>query len=422
MAIQDLASNPVQAGTTGQMLGFVEPPVPSEVLPLRMYRFIVESIRIEDERRGALFLKRFLDGPQFIWADTQARIFAIKDLWDLTKIEDEFLPFLKNIVGWTSDLSDITDALDSVQLRKLIGTSIPLWRERGPEDTIIDVIQLVTAAKARIWNWFDFRWVLDETEISEEHEGRDPWIIDLPGPPASDEYRSNLRVVDDGTLDHELVVNLVKLMRASGERIDISFITFLDLFSIVGDDILFDQSETGTILPIIEDGVAKLDGVGEQKAVVDDEVRADSPDWKDYVTYWRVRGKGTATGSGGEFGGMFYWTDESNYTRAVITPFDNRVRLIQVTGGTPSTLANIDFTPFGRLYDDTFYGIRVEVVNGGRLVVFVDSIEIINITTPGTPTKGRLGLYAGADTDDVEFDEIEMFQVPLSTELVDINS
>jgi hypothetical protein len=45
-----------------------------------------------------------------------------------------------------------------------------------------------------------------------------------------DEYRSDLRIVDDGALNKTLVKRVLRLMRAAGERWNVTFLDFLDLF------------------------------------------------------------------------------------------------------------------------------------------------------------------------------------------------
>ncbi len=138
--ISDQAGNPLAPTTVGSMIGFIEPPATSELLPLDMYDFLIFPIRDLDFKKGDLFVKRFLRGSQQIWRDTQTTIFGIKDLLSVQDCPDEFLQFLKNLVGWTSDpiTERITRDLDFDTLRRLIDASVPLWKTRGPEDTVIN--------------------------------------------------------------------------------------------------------------------------------------------------------------------------------------------------------------------------------------------------------------------------------------------
>ena len=73
--------------------------VPTEPIELAMYDFIIGPIRDKDHTEGNLFLKRLLTGSQLLWEADQLRIDSIKDLWSVTQCPDEYLKYLKNIVG-----------------------------------------------------------------------------------------------------------------------------------------------------------------------------------------------------------------------------------------------------------------------------------------------------------------------------------
>lgn len=414
MAIQDLANNPIAANTTGQMLGYTEPTAPEEVLPLRMYNFLLYPIRQADStREGAYFVKRLFEGPQAVWQRTQEKIFALKDLWSITRCPDEALKFLKNIVGWTPDLEYITDELDNDTLRRLIAASVPLWRRRGREETTLNVLTLVAVARSVIWNWFDYRWITDETELSEQHQGRDSWMIDQGA--GSGEYESTLRIVDDGTLNRTLVKNIVKFMRACGERIEIAYIDFMDRFLITDDTSQWEALQ-GTALTV-SDGNANLSVLAEQQIAVASVNSAS--EWTKYVAYWRVQGAGAA-----EFGVVFYSQDVDNYYAFQINvdqTYD--YVLYRVSGGTPVTIAqgNLSY----EFYEDVWYGIRIHVepiTNGNNVKVYIDGLlEIDENDSPSSINKGAIGFFAKSGST-VKLSECELFQLPLETDLVDINS
>lgn len=414
MSISDIAGNPLPAAQGGQVIGFIEPPAPGEVLPLKAYRFLIQPIRDADLTDGSLFLKRFLDGYQQVWVDTQAAIFGIEDLWSVTKIANQYLPFLKNIVGWTSELKYITDQLDAPTLRRLIAASIPLWKSRGPEDALINILRLVTTARLRLWNWFQFRWITDETGLGEEHEGTDPWMISLPGEADKDEYWSNLRIVDDGTLNRTLVEDLAKLMRAGGERIEISYIDFLDLFQTDDDNNqwLALDGNRGTVSG---GNLALTDSTKRERIITQ---LAASLQWTNYVATWRI--KGTT-----QFGGNFYATDASNYYAAYVDVATNKVQLSKVVTGTISPLANYDFSVDGVLYANVWYALRVHVgpdTGGTRIRVYLDAVLMIDYLDTSSPfTVGALGFFhlTGGTA---EMDDVEMFQLPLDETLIDVNS
>lgn len=418
MAITDIAGNPLAPATPGQMLGFIEVTA-AEVLNLDMYRFLHQQIRTADEKEGNLFVRRFFDGPQALWRITQGKIFDIKKLWSVTEIPDAFLQYLKNIVGWTKEeiTKRVTDDLDAFTLRRLISISVPLWKTRGPEDTIIDILQALTGERLRIWNWHDLKWILDETEMSEDHQGRDPFVVELPSE-GVDEYEFNVRIVDSGDLNRELVVNVVKLMRPLGERIEVSYLAFLDRFQIENDNVQWGAITGGTggnpVVPTVTGGVAKLtDAALESSFVIAEQALA----WTEYVAYWRMR----ATAGTGSIIAIFYATDLDNDYRVEVDFSAQTVILKKQTADTPSTIAT--FVPSSILTLGEYFGIRVHVAVEGatnRIRVYLDGDEIIS-ATDSDHIAGSIGFGHTAGID-VELDEAEVFEVPLESDTIDINA
>ncbi len=413
MAIQDLANNPLVTGSQAQMLGYSEPPAPEEVLNLDMYRFLIEPIRREDVQRGGLFVKRYLQGPQALWLQTQTSLFDIKKLWSLTECPDDYLQYLKNIVGWTPRYDNITSALDAATLRRLIATSIPLWRRRGAEDTLLDVLTLVTGARQRLWNWFYFRWIVGETVLSEVHEGADSWAVGTPG--TSDaEYTSNLRIVDDGTLDRAVVRQLLNLMRPIGERFEVTYLLFLDEFTVVGD-----TTQWGGTGPTVTDGIATLPDDGVAEAVLASVNGNDT--WGNYLAYWCL--KSTITTAGALVGGTFYATDVDNAYRVGLDILNNRVKLLKIIGGTPTTLADVDYGAWSTLVNDLYYGVRVQATPEGgttRIKVYLDNDLVINVTD-SEYSQGTVGLFHDAGVA-AAYDEVELMPLPSDSEIIDINA
>lgn len=420
MAITDIAGNPLAPATLGQMLGFVEVSA-AEVLTLDMYRFLHQQIRTIDEKDGNLFVRRLFDGAQDVWEITQGNIFDIKKLWSITEIPDDFLQFLKNIVGWTKEkiTKRVTDDLDDFTLRRLISLSAPLWKKRGPEDTIIDILQALTGQRLRIWNWFDLRWVLDETEMSEDHAGRDPFVIELPQD-GTDEYRFNVRIVDPGDLNRELVVNVVKIMRPVGERIEISYLAFLDRFQVKNDNSQWGALTGGSggdpKVPTVTGGVAKLTGAATESSFV---VAEQALEWAEYIAFWRIR---STTGTTGQLEAIFYATDLDNDYRVVVDFTSQLVRLRKQTANAFSQIGV--YVPTSVLTVGEWFGIRIHVAVtiGGtnQIKVYLDGDEIIDVTD-SDHTEGSIGFGHTAGVD-AELDEAEIFEVPLQSDTVDINA
>lgn len=412
MAIEDLVGNALLPATVGDMLGFEEV-TPAEVLPLKAIDFVTQVMRDADAAEGNLFLERFFKGFQSVWEITQGNIFAIKNLSSVTDIPDEFLPFLKNLVGWTSEpvTRRITDGMDAATLRRLISASVALWRGRGPEDAIVDFLNLLVGQRIRIWNWFDLRWILDEAAIGETHQGRDPFLLDLPQD-GDDQQRFNVRIVDPGDLDRELVRNVVKLMRPVGERIDISYIDFLDQFTIDDDDFQW-QALTGS-LPVVEGGLAKPPS-GSENEIATDVEGADL--WAEYVAFWRART------SDGVIRTLFYVVDVDNWYEIRVDPTLNSLTLLRKVATVETTLATLDFGLQGILVFDKFYGIRVHTAREGatnRIKVYLDGDLVFN-ETDASHSQGSVG-FANFTGETVEVDEVELFQVPLESDEIGLNS
>lgn len=445
MAIQDVAYNNLPGAATGEMLGYTAPPDSPETLSLDMYLFLIEQIRIADQNEGGLFVKRFLSGPQQFWAETQAKIFALKTMWQVDKIPEVLLQFMKRIVGWTPDLDKITNRLDANGLRRLIAGSIPLWRKRGPEDAMLEAVSLVSgAARMRIWNWFDFRWVLDETVLGESHQGRDPWILEFPGPPNYSENYSNLRIVDDGTLDHVLVEEMVNLMRASGERVTISYIDFLDQFEHDGDNSQWEALDDDLAQPLLKEQFEVVGGKlvssagatsgGLSRIINSSVIVPQAVDWQTYVAYWRLSMAMDTPGGAPYVGPLFYYTDDDNYyylrvkpkwPDSFALPASTTVELRKIVAGSDTSVATVDYLALtgGVLLHNVFYGYRIQVTPNlvtNEIKVFIDGNLIIN-TTDGDHTRGAIGVRR-TDRAGYELDEAELFQLPLENVLIDINA
>jgi hypothetical protein len=419
--ITDLAFNPLVHGSQASFLGwspsYAEFDEPEEVMDLDIYRFLIKPIRDADQKDGGEFLWRYLRGAQALWELIQQRAQKIKDLWSVTDIEDEFLPYLKNIVGWTSELDHITEGLTALQLRRLINASIPLWRKRGTEPTLLDVLQLATGERLRLYNWFDRRFMLDDIYLGELDQGQDPWLLSLPGYSDRDEYRMAVRIVDSGSINRDIVRGLTILMRPSLERIWIYYTKFLDRFLLDGDNSQWAYPASESL--VVSNYSAKLEDDAANEIAYVSTPGAD--DWYNYVSAARVRG--TTTNPGDYFGVAVMYADDENYYAAWLDVQNNRLVLENVEAGVSSFLAQYDFgTELQTLHDSVWYVLRVHAFEEGsavRLQVHVDGDQKIN-TTDSAHTRGGPALLHSVGAT-LECNLIEVMGVPVDRELVDIN-
>ena len=405
--IQDYANNQLDTPADSPMLGFVEPEKEAPLLTLRMYNFLLQNIRDEDQK-GTKFIERLFQGPQAVWEANTQIIYSLTKLWSITEIPSAFLPLLKVIVGWTKDFDNVTERLSPLGLRRLIASSADFWKSRGPEDAVEDILSLTTGARVRIYNYFDFRWILDENII-----GEDIWNTSEF---AEGEYLYNVRIVDDGTLDREVVRELVRITRPINERVDINYLLFYDRFAIVNDK---SQWIDVTGVSVVDDGVLRLPALVDEFSVA---TSVDSVEWDEYVVSWKVRGETS-------FDLVFYYTsDEDHYFCRVLMETAGvgfgRFELYKVVATVETLIASANMDVNHWLVDNVYYIIRAEIVREGatnRIRLYLDE-NLVLATTDDAHASGSAGLKRAGGQGPVDLEEIELFSLPAETDFVDINS
>jgi phage tail-like protein len=205
-----------------------------------LYRALIKPIRDLDEQQGNLFVKRFLQRPQEIH-DEGADAIADLSLTDSpVTCREDLLQYLKAHVGFTAELDYITNRLSAASLRKLIQVAVPLWKRKGTQDGLATVVRLLTGRTPLYIDWFQFRNILGETQIGEDMLGNDSWIIGGEVT-LNDEFTSHLRLMDDGTLDEQLLLDLLSLFRPLSERLEVALLDHLDRF----DQLTLDRWSAG---------------------------------------------------------------------------------------------------------------------------------------------------------------------------------
>lgn len=157
-----------------------------------IYKFLHKPLRDADRKDGNNFLERFLQGKQADFEGMQARIKTMATLNNPATIRADLLIYLKDIVGFTSDLNNITQDLSENDLRKLISLAVALWKQKGTEPGYANIIRLFVGKTARIFNWFDFRFIVGEKAFGEEQLGEDSWLISTPGVEYSEDVSNNV--------------------------------------------------------------------------------------------------------------------------------------------------------------------------------------------------------------------------------------
>lgn len=155
--------------------------------PFSIHRFILRSIREMDSRSPGLIelISTLAGGLNDTWEQKVFdRCSVLPEMFDPEKIPDQWLPWLKSIVGFTRDMS--FQATED-ELRKIIGNASQYWQHKTAEQALIFAIRMITGNRFKIRNYFDFRMMASNapnlTEaifVSELLEDFDPDVIDFP--------------------------------------------------------------------------------------------------------------------------------------------------------------------------------------------------------------------------------------------------
>jgi hypothetical protein len=210
--------------------------------------------------------------------------------------------------------------------------------------------------------------LVDGSSVSSYLVGLDP-----------DEYVSELRVVDDGTLDREFVANLVEVLRPAGERIFVRFFDFQDDFR--SGDLRYWEVASGSVEPDGSAGVAYLEDPGSETEIVSDSPLAAA--WANFTASVRFSLRDVVAAKWGEF--RFLRSDSLNFYAVRVDPFLRTVTLQTVLAGVRSDL----FThgPMDVFHPGVPYTVHVlvERVNGGAdalIKVLLDGNFIGEIEDP----------------------------------------
>lgn len=361
-----------------------------------LYKSLIRPIREADYKDGREFLRRFYIGIQEQHSAVADLIASVWDNQDAATCPEDLLIYLKDIVGWDAKYDYITEGLSTNDLRKLIKVGIPFWKRRFSAQGLTDIIRFLTGRSAIYYDWFYWRAITGEVFFSEEQLGYDFWLI---GGDHSyqDEHFSQLRLMDDGTLDRQLVLDLAALHRPLSERLEIAIVDFLDQFDLARDRWTTLQ---GTAAAITVDKTFSIPAGTVERATL--------ADHSDTVFLHRFKLDDT-----GVLYAYFYvegWATGTYYRVEVSKDYLQLVRYVTTTPTVLSTPV-LTFPIIERLW----YKLRVSCIregSGNRIKVYVDGNNVVDLLdTTLSPSAG--GLAIGAATATVEVDNVESFRAPL---------
>lgn len=199
-----------------------------------VFRFVIES------RRNDL-LSRWLGEPGLINPESsvqghferiQARIKELPELLD-PSFGDAELRLLAWVVGW-DDRPEVAfiDDLSDVELRKLIRLSVPLWKQKGAAEGLINAIRVFTGKTALVQDWFWHRWIIDEAGFWVEAQGADPYLVGGRYT-EGDAFLTWVIINRDGVGESQrrLVYDLLTFIRVAGEHYGVIYAGFADNFA-----------------------------------------------------------------------------------------------------------------------------------------------------------------------------------------------
>lgn len=158
--------------------------------PYDMFKYIHSPVRKGDIETFN-FLERFMLGPQRLWEDKiHSKILKLSELIDPAKTPQPRL--LKDHVGFTKELDKVIEGVTDDDLRKIISLAVALWKKKGLEVGYEDIIRVFTGANVRIFNWFDFRYIVGEQQFGEQQLGEDSWFISEVGVLGSEDTVNNV--------------------------------------------------------------------------------------------------------------------------------------------------------------------------------------------------------------------------------------
>lgn len=337
-------------------------------------------------------LERFLVGPQAIHDQAEAAILSLPDQIKPETVRQDLLQYLMPLVGFTSELRSITDRLTTAQLRRLVKVAVPLWNQRHTESGLINAIRLLTGRAAVLSDWFTYRAMLGETSLLNDQltSGGDFWVI---GGSIStyDEYWSNIRLMDDGTLDELLLLDVCKLMRPLDERFEIFIDDFLDTFDGALDKWVNASGGSLSSAAVIDTGTdagtMKLLANGQVKPTIP--ILPNSTDHHDYNIAFKFKMPTAANlvvrfyaDSGVPHAGTAYELSISTNFSPGIASFS------RYNAGVQTPLQPAGNWPSLNIAPDTWYSCRIIITNltstSRSIRIYVDGIQVVPGTQGGT--------------------------------------
>ncbi len=372
-----------------------------------LYGALIEPLRLADEQGDGL-LRRILEKPQEIMDRIEDSIRSLEETDDPARCPDRLLRHLKAHVGFASDLDPAFDEADALTLRRLIGVAIPFWRTKGTAQGLLATARALTGREPWLIDWFDARLLVEEFVVGPDRDGAGTVLL---GDDA--DRTTQLRVMDDGSLAPGILLELVRLSRPAGERIEVVLLDFLDRFSGTRD-----RWESAGAAASIEDGIFSLPPGALERAVLTTVSPFELTNY--VVTLWfRLAESGDRL--------QVRWFDTARmmlliggYYELSVSDASPQLRLELNAGSGPTTIYEADLTGGISMVPGAWYQLRVEALRSGDVPFFrlwVDEVLQYESSDGGeaTPSIVSGDVSVGADSGNtgvIGVDDVEVWRVP----------
>lgn len=347
--------------------------------PHSLYKFLIKPLR--DADRGTELLLRFLEGPQTEWDALWLRIDGLRDLMNFRRCPDEYLTYLKDIVGiLDADVRQMD--LSETELRRFISVAVALWKIKGTVEALVLGARVLSGRTARVVDWFDRRTVLDEMYVEGEEVIPGATVLyAAPGGAEREEYTSQIQLMDDGTLNRPAIEYLLELLRPRSERLDVLYLHFLDT-----------GVEKGALwtapagkLTTDSNGVRRL-------AVGGATFTYPSLDFNDWNTYTAVFHVARGTGAVLEVSAAVFEPGSVDRVRLRFDGTTLDVDEVSAGGLVTSLASGVPIV----MYSGVYYTVRVECEvhpsGGAAVAVFVDGDKLTEVHASNLTGAGGVGL------------------------------
>ncbi len=151
-----------------------------EDFPFKIYNFIIKSIRSRDKDTaagGTKLLERMLLGCQELWVVLNQKPEELHTLHDPEAINKDYLDSLRKLVGFGKEYPAVIAKATESELRRIVARATLFWFNRFLYGGLVTAVRLVTGNRFKIRNWFDFRFISGETNITEDLADEDPLVL-----------------------------------------------------------------------------------------------------------------------------------------------------------------------------------------------------------------------------------------------------